>query len=44
MSVYSYGNPAGRINKLKGEILSHSIPVETLGITGMIAHGETMIL
>ena len=35
MSVYSYGNPAGRINKLKGEILSHSIPVETLGITGM---------
>jgi len=34
MSVYSYGNPAGRINKLKGEILSHSIPVETLGITG----------
>jgi N4-gp56 family major capsid protein len=35
MSVYSYGNPAGRINMLKGEILSHSIPVETLGITGM---------
>ncbi len=35
MSQYQYNQPAGRINKLKGEILAHAIPVEVLGITGM---------
>ena len=35
MSQFSYSTPAGRINKLKGEILAHAIPVEVLGITGM---------
>lgn len=35
MSQFSYSSPAGRINKLKGEILAHAIPVEVLGITGM---------
>lgn len=34
MSQFNYSNPAGRINKLKGEILAHAIPVEVLGITG----------
>lgn len=31
---FQYNNPAGRINKIKGEILAHAIPVEVLGITG----------
>ncbi len=35
MSQFTYSTPAGRINKLKGEILKHAIPVEVLGITGM---------
>lgn len=35
MSQFTYASPAGRINKLKGEILAHAIPVEVLGITGM---------
>lgn len=35
MSQFTYSTPAGRINKLKGEILAHAIPVEVLGITGM---------
>lgn len=34
MSMFQYALPAGRINKLKGEILAHAIPVEVLGITG----------
>lgn len=34
MSQFQYNQPAGRINKLKGEILAHAIPVEVLGITG----------
>lgn len=34
MSQFQYNSPAGRINKLKGEILAHAIPVEVLGITG----------
>lgn len=29
-----YSTNAGRINKLKGEILAHAVPVEVLGITG----------
>lgn len=35
MSQFIYSTPAGRINKLKGEILKHAIPEEVLGITGM---------
>jgi N4-gp56 family major capsid protein len=35
MAQFTYGSPAGRINKLKGEILKHAIPEEVLGITGM---------
>lgn len=35
MTQFTYSTPAGRINKLKGEILAHAIPVEVLGITGM---------
>src|SRR5574340_655341 len=35
MAQFSYATPVGRINKLKGEILAHAIPVEVLGITGM---------
>lgn len=34
MSIQNYSTAAGRINKLKGEILAHAIPVEVLGITG----------
>jgi N4-gp56 family major capsid protein len=35
MAIQRYSGPAvGRINKLKGEILAHAIPVEVLGITG----------
>ena len=34
MTVFAYNNPAGRINKLKGEILAHAIPVEVLGLCG----------
>lgn len=32
---FEYANPAGRINKIKGEILAHAVGVEVLGITGM---------
>ena len=35
MAQFQYATPAGRINKLKGEILAHAIPVEVMGITGM---------
>ena len=34
MSQFQYALPAGRINKLKGEILAHAVPIEVLGITG----------
>ena len=34
MSQFQYASPAGRINKLKGEILAHAVPVEVLGIAG----------
>lgn len=34
MSQFTYSNPQGRINKIKGEILAHAIAVEVLGITG----------
>lgn len=33
MGMQAYNTPA-RINKLKGEILAHAMPVEVLGITG----------
>lgn len=35
MSQFEYASPAGRINKLKGEILAHAVPAEVLGMTGM---------
>ena len=35
MAITAYGTHTGRINRLKGEILAHAIPVEVLGITGM---------
>jgi len=34
MTTQAYTTNAGRINKVKGEILAHSIPHEVLGITG----------
>jgi N4-gp56 family major capsid protein len=34
VGVQAYTTAAGRINKLKGEILAHALPVEVLGITG----------
>lgn len=34
MGIATYTSPAGRINKVKGEILAHAVPVEVLGITG----------
>jgi len=34
MAIQNYGLNAGRINKFKGEILAHAVPVEVLGITG----------
>ena len=34
MTTQAYTTQAGRINKLKGEILKHAVPVECLGITG----------
>ncbi len=35
MGVQAYSTQTGRINKLKGEILAHAVPIEVLGITGM---------
>lgn len=35
MTIQKYNTAEGRINKLKGEILAHAVPVEVLGITGM---------
>lgn len=34
MAIQNYATQSGRINKLKGEILAHAVPVEVLGITG----------
>lgn len=34
MPIQAYTTQAGRINKYKGEILAHAIPVEVLGIVG----------
>lgn len=34
MSLQTLNNPATRINKYKGEILAHAIPVEVLGLVG----------
>lgn len=34
MGIQAYNTAAGRINKLKGEILAHATPCEVLGITG----------
>ncbi len=34
MGQQAYNTALGRINKLKGAILSHAVPVEVLGITG----------
>lgn len=34
MAIQNYGLSAGRINKVKGEILAHAVPVEVLGVTG----------
>lgn len=34
MTTQNYQQTPGRINKLKGAILAHAIPVEVLGITG----------
>lgn len=34
MSGVAYTTNTGRINKMKGEILAHAVPVEVLGITG----------
>lgn len=32
--MQNYNTAEGRVNKLKGEILAHAVPVEVLGITG----------
>ena len=34
MAQFTYASPAGRINKVKGEILAHAMPVEVLGLVG----------
>lgn len=34
MATQTFNTQPGRINRLKGEILAHAIPVEVLGITG----------
>jgi len=34
MPIQNYNTAPGRINKLKGEILAHAMPVEVLGLTG----------
>lgn len=43
-----YTTQTGRINKLKGEILAHALPVEVLGITGQMKkmpknNGDTVV-
>ncbi len=34
MSVQTFNTQSARVNKLKGEIIAHAVPVEVLGITG----------
>lgn len=34
MAIHSFNSQPARVNRLKGEILAHAIPVEVLGITG----------
>lgn len=34
MAMQNFNSQPGRVNKLKGEILAHAVPVEVLGITG----------
>lgn len=34
MAIQNFNSQPGRVNKLKGEILAHAVPVEVLGITG----------
>lgn len=34
MAIQQFSTQAARVNKLKGEILAHAMPVEVLGITG----------
>ena len=36
MTMTKYSTNTGRINKFKGELLAHAIPVEVLGITGQM--------
>lgn len=48
MAGVTFSTPAGRINKIKGEILAHAVPVEVLGITGQIKkydknRGDTVV-
>lgn len=35
MAIQNFNSQIARVNKLKGEILAHAMPVEVLGITGM---------
>lgn len=35
MSIQNFNTQTARVNRLRGEILAHAIPVEVLGITGM---------
>lgn len=35
MGIQNFNTQPARVNKLKGEILAHAIPVEVFGITGM---------
>lgn len=35
MAIQNFNSQTARVNRLKGEILAHAIPVEVLGITGM---------
>lgn len=35
MGIQNFNTQTARVNKLKGEILAHAMPVEVLGITGM---------
>ncbi len=36
MGIQAFNTAAGRINKVKGEILAHAVPIEVLGITGQM--------
>jgi hypothetical protein len=35
MAQFEYATPAGRVNKIKGEIIGHAIATEVLGKFGM---------